>query len=243
MNGIVYFIEFRSRLIRSLCVLGVLFLALFFIDHKLYHYLAKPLLQALPQGYLIATDITSTFTVPLRVAWILSLLLAMPYVLYQVWSFMAPALHRGEKQQILPFLIGSLVLFYGGLGFAYGVICPLTLRFFVQCAPVGVQMMTDIQAYLDFMLGMLLACGLAFQVPVLTVLVVHLGWCTAKELAYLRPYVIVGAFILGMLLTPPDVFSQIMLALPMWWLFEGGLWWVTKKENGQWLTRYKANRL
>ena len=242
-NSIIYFIELRSRLIRSLCVIGLLFIALFLIDQHIYHYLAKPLLKELPLGYLIATDITTPFTVPLKAAFVSALLLGMPYLLYQLWSFIAPALHTNEKQQILRFLIGSLLLFYLGIAFAYGVICPITLGFFAHCSPPGVQMMTDIQAYLDFMLSMLLAGGLAFQVPVLTVLVVHLGLCNVQQLIYLRPYVIVGAFVLGMLLTPPDVLSQVMLAIPMWWLFEGGLWLAKRKNYGQSLTKQKVNRL
>jgi sec-independent protein translocase protein TatC len=230
-HSTIYFIEFRSRLIHSLWVIGLLFLALFLVDQHLYHYLAKPLLKELPLGYLIATDITSPFTVPLKVAFISALLLGMPYLLYQLWSFIAPALHIKEKRHILPFLIGSILLFYAGIAFAYGVICPITLGFFAHCAPKGVRVMTDIQAYLDFMLRMLLACGLAFQVPVLTVLVVNLGLCSVQQLIYLRPYVIVGAFVLGMLLTPPDVFSQIMLALPIWGLFEVGLWTIAYKSK------------
>lgn len=242
-NSTIYFIEFRSRLIRSLWVIGLLFVILFLVDQPLYHYLAKPLLKELPLGYLIATDITTPFTVPLKAAFVSALLLGMPYLLYQLWSFIAPALHTNEKRQIVPFLIGSILLFYLGIAFAYGVICPITLGFFAHCSPPGVQMMTDIQAYLDFMLRMLLAGGLAFQVPVLTVLVVHLGLCSMQQLIYLRPYVIVGAFVLGMLLTPPDVLSQIMLALPMWWLFEGGLWLAKRKWHGQLLTKQRVNRL
>jgi len=195
--------------------------------------LAKPLLKELPLGYLIATDITTPFTVPLKAAFVSALLLGMPYLLYQLWSFIAPALHVREQRQILPFLIGSILLFYGGVAFAYTVICPITLGFFAHCAPQGVQIMTDIQSYLDFMLRMLLAGGLAFQVPILTILVVNLGLCSVQQLIYLRPYVIVGAFVLGMLLTPPDVFSQIMLALPMWGLFEAGLWTIAYNAKGE----------
>ncbi len=238
-----YFIEFRSRLIHSLWVIGLLFVALFLVDQHLYHYLAKPLLKELPLGYLIATDITTPFTVPLKAAFVSALVLGMPYLLYQLWSFIAPALHAKEKRQILPFLMGSILLFYGGVAFAYGVICPITLGFFAHCAPPGVQIMTDIQSYLDFMLRMLLAGGLAFQVPILTILVVRLGLCSVQQLVYLRPYVIVGAFVLGMLLTPPDVFSQVMLALPMWGLFEAGLWLAKRKDYGQSLTKQRVNRL
>ncbi len=223
-DNIIYLIEFRSRLIRSLCVIGFLFAVLFVVDHHLYYYLAKPLLKELPLGYLIATDITTPFTVPLSAAFVSALLLGMPYLLYQLWSFIAPALHANERRQIAPLLASSIALFYSGAAFAYGVICPITFSFFAHCAPPGVKIMTDIQAYFDFMLRMLLAGGLAFQVPVFTILVVRLGLCSIQQLVYLRPYVIVGAFVLGMLLTPPDVFSQVMLALPMWGLFEVGLW-------------------
>ncbi len=239
----IYFIEFRTRLIRSLCVIGLLFVALFFVDQTLYHSLAKPLLQKLPMGTMIATDITTPFTVPLKTAFVSALLLGMPYLLYQLWSFIAPALHRNERQQILPLLMASILLFYSGVAFAYGVICPITFGFLTQCAPTGVQIMTDIQAYFDFMLHMLLAGGLAFEVPVFTLLVLKLGLCTIQQLIYLRPYVIVGAFVLGMLLTPPDVLSQIMLALPMWGLFEGGLWLAQRQNYRQSLTTQRVNRL
>ncbi len=226
-----YLTEFRSRLIRSLCVMGLLFVGFFLVDQPLYHYLAKPLLKQLPLGYMIATNITTPFTAPLQLAFVSALFFSMPYILYQLWSFIAPALHANEKRSILPLLISSILLFYGGVVFAYSVICPISLGFFAQCAPQGVHLMTDIQAYLDFMLHMLLGGGLAFQVPVFTVGMVHTGLCTVQQLIYLRPYVIVGAFVLGMLLTPPDVLSQILLALPMWWLFEGGLWFAKRQKR------------
>jgi len=219
-----HLIELRTRIIRSIVAIFSLFLILFSIDKHLYTFIAKPLLQQLPIGSaLIATEVTATFIAPMKLAFILSLFLSMPYLFYQLWSFVSPGLYRKEKQKALPFLITSILLFYTGVLFAYAIICPLALAFFAKCAPIGVMVMTDIQAYLDFVLTVLFAGGIAFEVPIITLACIKFRLISITQLEYLRPYIIVGAFILGMLLTPPDVVSQILLALPMWGLFEAGL--------------------
>ncbi len=215
--------ELRTRLIRVLIVLSVLFILLFCFDHQLYAYLTEPLLQEHTAGYLIATQVTSPFTVPMKVAGLSAVLLAMPYVLYELWSFIAPALHALEKRTLCHWVLSSTLLFYLGLGFAFWMIAPMAFQFFAQCAPPGLRVMTDIESYLDFLLTLLLGGGLAFQVPVITVALLQSGLCSKAQLQHLRPYVIVGAFVLGMFLSPPDVISQILLALPMWGLFELGL--------------------
>ncbi len=221
---IPHLIEFRKRVIRSIIFFLILFFGLFWKDEKLYTFIAKPLLKQLPAGgQLIATEITSPFTVPMKLALVTALILAIPYILYQLWAFVAPGLYKQEKKTILPFLIASIVLFYLGMIFAFYIICPLALGFFTHTAPQGVLVMTDIRYYLDFILLILFSSGIAFQVPVVTLALIQAGIATTQQLSYIRPYVIVGAFVLGMLLTPPDVVSQILLALPMWGLFEAGL--------------------
>lgn len=221
---VVHLGALRSAVIQCGIVFCVIFLVLFWLDEPLYTWIAKPLLLQLPAGgQIIATEITSTFIVPMKLAWISALIVVMPYILYKLWIFIAPGLYLHEKKTLLPLLGSSIILFYMGLCFAYCVICPLALKFFMSSAPKGVSMMTDIRLYLDFVLTLLFAGGLAFQVPVLTVFLLNSGIVTQKQLIHIRPYVIVGAFIIGMLLTPPDVVSQTLLALPMWGLFEVGL--------------------
>lgn len=224
--------ELRKRLIRVIVFCGFLFCLLFWMDQDLYHYLAKPLLRELPAGHLIATDITTPFTVPLKTALVCTILISMPIALYQIWAFIRPALYVTEKKKIRLLFLSSLSLFYIGIAFSYWVIIPLSLHFFVQCAPPDVQLLTDICAYLNFVLALLMAGGLAFQIPVISFALIRAQICTVAQLKALRPYVIVGAFTLGMLLTPPDVISQILLALPMWALFEGGLYGAELMANG-----------
>jgi len=221
---ILHLIELRKRLIQISLFLICLFLILFWKDEDLYTFIAKPLLTQLPLGsQMIATEVTSTFMVPMKLAFVTALILSMPFILYQLWAFAAPGLYKQEKRTLLPFLISSIILFYLGIVFAFYVICPMTLGFFASSAPIGIVVMTDIRHYLDFVLTILFSSGIAFQVPVITLALIQAGLVTAKQLSYLRPYVIVGAFVVGMILTPPDVISQILLALPMWGLFEGGL--------------------
>lgn len=219
-----HLVEFRQRLIRCVIAFLAVFLALFFIDNHLYSFIAKPLLAELPFGSsLIATQVTSTFMVPMKLALILAFFLIIPYILYQIWSFITPGLYKAEKRSIFPYLIASLLLFYSGVTFAYYCICPAALSFFAHCSPANVLVMTDIKDYLDFVLTLLFSGGIAFQVPIITFASLQFGIISAEKLAHFRPYVIVAAFILGMLLTPPDVVSQILLALPIWGLFEVGL--------------------
>lgn len=221
---IPHLIECRTRIIRSGLIISCLFAALFCIDEHLYAWIAKPLLSQLPAGgSIIATAVTTPFMVPMKLAMILSFFLAIPYLLYEIWSFIAPGLYMKEKKMVLPFLITSTLLFYSGVAFAYYIICPMALGFFAKCAPTGVLVMTDIQAYLDFVLTVLFAGGIAFQVPIVTLALLKSGLVTIPQMEHCRPYVIVAAFVIGMILTPPDVVSQILLALPMWGLFEGGL--------------------
>lgn len=222
---ISHLIELRSRLLRSLAVVTVLFLALSAYADPLYTMLAGPLTKQLPTGSsMIAIDVTSPFLAPFRLALVVAVFLAMPYLLYQVWAFVAPGLYRHERRMILPLLVSSTGLFYGGMAFAYYVVFPLMFRFFTRTAPHGVAIMTDITKYLDFVLTMFFAFGVAFEAPIATILLVWTGVTTPARLAHFRPYVIVGCFVVGMLLTPPDVLSQVLLAVPMWFLFEAGVW-------------------
>jgi len=219
-----YLWELRTRLLRGMLVFFVLFLILFWQDASLYKILANPLLKHLPTGAsLVATEVTSPFTIPLKLALISAFFLAVPYFFYQLWSFITPALYRREKHLFLPILIGSICLFYMGALFSYFVICPLALKFFILNAPSYISIMTDIRHYLDFILSLLLAGGLSFQVPVITFILIRLEWVSIEKLTYLRPYIIVGAFVVAMFLTPPDVVSQTLVAIPMWLLFEAGL--------------------
>jgi len=223
-NYIKYLQELRQRLIRIVISLGILFLSLFLISERLYDELAKPLLMHLPEGSrLIATAVTSTFTVPTKLAFMAALFLNMPYIFYELWSFVAPALYKKEKMHILALVCASLIFFYIGTVFSYLILCPLALAFFAKAAPKAVTIMTDISNYLDFVLRVIFAGGLAFQVPVITFIAVEKQWLAVEDIKRVRPFVIVGAFTLGMLLTPPDVISQILLALPMWSLFEVGV--------------------
>lgn len=220
-TSICHLIEFKKRVLFCVGIWFVVFIGLFCVDDKLYTFIAKPLLTQLPAGsQIIATEVSSTFMVPMKLAWVGALIVVMPYLLYQLWAFVAPGLYKQERKTIFPLFIFSILLFYLGLVFAYTIICPLALGFFAKSAPVGVSVMTDIRAYLDFVLSVVLSAGFAFQVPVVMLALIQAEVVTVKQLAYLRPYVIVGAFIVGMLLTPPDVVSQVLLALPMWGLFE-----------------------
>ncbi|MDB6096886.1 MAG: Sec-independent protein translocase, TatC subunit [Francisellaceae bacterium] len=221
---IFYLVELRQRLLKCLTVLILLFIFFFIYSDELYQLIAKPLLAQLPSGaHLIATSVTSPFNVPTKLSFIAALFFSHPYIFYQIWSFISPALYKKEKKQILPFFIGSSLLFCMGIIFSFYIICPLALAFFASCAPKDVKVMTDISSYLDFVLNILLAAGMVFQVPIITWLVIHFKWVSTEKLTEIRPYIIVLAFILGMILTPPDVVSQILLALPIWGLYELGL--------------------
>ncbi len=222
---ISHLIELRDRLIRGLAAVLVIFLVLFPFSNSIYTYVAQPLMAQLPQGStMIATEVATPFLTPFRLALVAAVFVAMPYLLYQMWAFVAPGLYRHEKRLAVPLLVSSIVLFYVGMAFAYYIVFPLIFSFFVATTPDGVAMMTDISKYLDFVLALFFAFGMAFEIPVATVLVVAAGLVSPEQLAEKRPYVIVGAFVIGMFLTPPDVFSQTLLAVPMWLLFEAGVY-------------------
>lgn len=221
---ISHLIELRDRLLRGL--LAVLIIAAFLLpfSNDLYHFLAEPLLNHLPESStMIATEVASPFLIPFKLTLSLSILLAIPVLLYQLWAFIAPGLYDNERKLVFPLLFASTILFFLGIIFAYFVVFPLVFGFFTQAAPEGVAIMTDISSYLDFVLKLFFAFGLAFEVPIATLLLIWTGVSTVESLSKKRPYIIVGAFFLGMLLTPPDVISQTLLALPIWLLFELGL--------------------
>ena len=221
---ISHLIELRSRLLRSIVAVVVVLLCLFPFAKQLYAVVAAPLTKALPAGStMIATDVTGTFLVPLKLTLMVAFLLALPYVLYQMWAFVAPGLYQHEKRLALPVIVSSVFFFGVGMAFAYFIVFPVAFGFFAGYAPVGVQMMTDIDKYLSFVLTMFIAFGITFEVPVVVVVLVHLGVVELKKLRSIRGYVIVGAFVIGAIFTPPDVLSQCMLAIPLWLLYELGL--------------------
>ncbi len=224
MTLVQHLLDLKRSLTRGILVIIVLFFVLFPFANDIYLYISEPLTRYLPEGTsMIATGVASPFLTPFKLSFILAIYLAMPYVLYQVWRFIAPALYSHEKQLIAPILFFSSFLFYAGGLFAYYVVFPLVFGFLSQAAPEGVTIATDISLYLDFVIKMFFAFGIAFEVPIVTVLLIITGMTTAEKLSHSRPYIIVGAFIIGMLLTPPDLISQTLLAVPMWLLFEVGL--------------------
>ena len=219
-----HLVELRDRVVRMVVAILVIFLGLFYWANDIYVYLAEPLTRHLPEGAnMIAIDVASPFLTPFKLVLMLSVFLAMPIILYQCWAFVAPGLYANEKRIAMPLLVSSILLFYAGVSFAYFVVFPLVFGFFTSVGPDIVNISTDIGRYLDFVLALFFGFGLAFEVPIATIILVAIGFTTPKKLAAKRPYIIVGAFILGMLLTPPDVISQVLLALPVWLLFEGGL--------------------
>lgn len=222
-HAILLFSELRRRVVYILCYLSACFLILFYFANQLYSVLALPLLKYLPQNHLIATQIVSPFFVPFQLAWVSALLLTVPFILYQLWQFIAPALYTQERRYIWPFLCISVCLFYTGCTFAYMVIFPLLFHFLTQVAPTGVLLTPDISAYLDFTLKLLIIFGCLFEIPMLMLLLVCLGIVSQQKLRQSRGYALIGAFILGMLLAPPDVLSQTILALPIYLLYEGGI--------------------
>jgi sec-independent protein translocase protein TatC len=219
-----HLIELRSRLLRGLAAVGLVFLALLPFANPLYTALAEPLLSRLPENTsMIAIDVVAPFVAPIKLAFFTAVFATMPFLLYQAWAFVAPGLYRHEKRFALPLLVSATLLFYVGCAFAYFLVMPLVFKFMTATAPDGVAMMTDISAYLDFVLVVFLAFGLCFEVPVATVILVLLGVTTVEDLRKSRGYVIVGAFVAAAVLTPPDALSQLLLAIPMCLLFELGL--------------------
>ncbi len=221
---ISHLVELRDRLLRSIIAVVVVMVALFPWAKDIYALLARPLLAVLPHGStMIATDVTGTFLVPLKVTAMAAFVIALPYVLWQAWAFVAPGLYHHEKRLALPVIVSSVVFFALGMSFAYFFVFPVAFGFFAGYAPAGVQMMTDIDKYLSFVLTMFIAFGITFETPVVVIVLVRLRIVSLEKLKSARPYVIVGAFVIGAIFTPPDVVSQLMLAIPLWLLFELGL--------------------
>nr|WP_197745368.1 twin-arginine translocase subunit TatC [Candidatus Nitrosacidococcus tergens] len=222
---ITHLIELRARLLRSIITILTITLILIPFSKELYQLLARPLMAHLPEtNSMIATEVTAPFLAPLKLTLAIAFALSIPMLLYQIWAFVAPGLYKNERRLILPLLIASTFLFFLGIAFAYFLVFPLMFGFFTQAAPEGIAVMTDISKYLDFVLTMFFAFGVAFEVPIAAVLLVWVGISSVEGLREKRPYIIVAAFVIGMLLTPPDVFSQTLLAVPMWLLFEVGVW-------------------
>lgn len=235
---IEHLIELRARLIRSLLAVFIIVVALSFFANEIYTFMAQPLMRLLPaNATMIATGVAAPFMAPFKLVAVLGLFLALPYVLYQVWGFVSPGLYESEQRLAVPVLVSSTLLFYLGALFAYFVVFPVLFGFFTSTAPEGVKVMTDINSYLDFVLSMFVAFGVVFEIPVATVLLVRAGVIERDKLKELRPYVIVGCFIIGALLTPPDVLSQSLLAVPMWLLYELGVlvsaWLPVQKEEAE----------
>lgn len=224
MTLVQHLLDLKTSLTRAIIAIIVLFIGLFPFANEIYTYIAEPLTRYLPEGTsMIATAVASPFLTPFKLAFILAIYMAMPYLLYQIWRFIAPALYSHEKQLVAPLLFFSSFLFYAGGVFAYYIVFPLVFGFLSQSAPEGVTIATDISLYLDFVIKMFFAFGMAFEVPIVTVLLIITGMASTEKLSHSRPYIVVGAFVIAMLLTPPDIISQTLLAVPMWLLFEIGL--------------------
>lgn len=219
-----HLIELRNRLLKSVLIILIVFIGLYSFANDLYLLVSEPLRLLLPKGStLIATEVASPFLAPLKLTFAVSVLVTIPFTLYQAWSFIAPALYKNEKTVAIPLLISSVVLFYAGVLFAYFVVLPLIFSFFTSVGPSEVSVMTDINNYLNFVLKLFFAFGVTFEIPVATYLLIKAGFASVASLSKKRPYVFLGCFVIGMLITPPDIFSQTLLAVPMWLLFELGL--------------------
>lgn len=222
---IAHLLELRTRLLRIVIGILIIFLPLAYFARDLFTFLSGPLLSHMPEGNsLIATGVAAPFLAPFKLSMLLAVALSLPWTLYQIWMFVAPGLYAQERRLVTPLLISSTSLFYLGMAFAYYAVFPVVFGFFISVAPEGVSVMTDISAYLDFVLSMFMAFGIAFELPVAIFLIVWAGFVTPRQLASYRAYVVVGSFAVGMLLTPPDVISQTLLAVPVYLLFEIGIW-------------------
>ena len=223
MPIVQHLVELRRALLRSVIAVLIFFLALFPFADGIYTFISAPIIQAIPDSNLIAIGVISPFLTPLKMSLVLAIYMAMPYLLYQLWMFAAPALYRHEKKLILPLVVSSTILFYTGLVFSFYVVFPVIFNFLSTVGPSSVDFAPDIQYYLDFIFKVSFAFGVAFEVPVATILLIMFGATTAERLKKNRAYIIIGSFALGMVLTPPDVISQILIAIPIWLLFEAGL--------------------
>lgn len=221
---VAHLTELRDKLLRAVLAVLVMFICLFPFANEIYAFVSEPLRAILPEGAtMIATEVASPFLTPFKLTLVAAVFLVIPYLLYQVWSFIAPGMYRHEKRLAIPLLVSSVLLFYAGAAFAYFVVFPLIFAFFTSVGPEDITIMTDINSYLDFVLKLFFAFGLAFEIPIAAVLMIWAGITTPDDLVKKRPYIVVGCFIFGMLLTPPDIISQSLLALPMWLLFEIGV--------------------
>ncbi|EHA16040.1 twin-arginine translocase subunit TatC [Halomonas sp. HAL1] len=221
---IEHLIELRSRLMRAVIVILVVFLGLYSFANDIYTFVAEPLMDLLPEGsQMIATEVASPFLAPFKLTLVVAVFIAIPFVLHQAWAFIAPGLYDNEKALAIPILVSSIALFYGGAAFAYYVVFPLLFEFFTQTGPDNIAIMTDINQYLNFVLKLFFAFGVAFEIPIATFLLILSGATTVESLSKKRPYILLGCFVVGMLLTPPDVISQSLLAIPMYLLYEVGL--------------------
>ncbi|MGC9401835.1 MULTISPECIES: twin-arginine translocase subunit TatC [Vibrio] len=234
---ISHLLELRNRLLRAMLAILVIFLGLIYFSNHIYEFVSAPLVDRLPEGAtMIATDVASPFFTPLKLTLIASVFIAVPFILYQVWAFVAPGLYKHERRLVMPLLFSSSLLFYCGVAFAYFVVFPLVFSFFTAISLGGVEFATDISSYLDFVLALFFAFGIAFEVPVAIILLCWTGATTPQSLSEKRPYIVVGAFVVGMMLTPPDLISQTLLAIPMCLLFEVGLFFArfyTKKDRDE----------
>ncbi|MEE8058360.1 MAG: twin-arginine translocase subunit TatC [Pseudomonadales bacterium] len=221
---ITHLTELRDRLLRCVMAILLVFFCLFYFANDIYYFVSEPLRSLLPEGTsMIATEVASPFLTPFKLTLVVSVVVAMPFLLYQAWSFIAPGMYQAEKRLAIPLLISSIILFYAGLAFAYYVVFPLVFGFFSSVGPEGVNYTPDIARFLDIALKLFFAFGIAFEIPIATVLLIWAGVTTPQALAKKRHYIIVGCFVFGMLLTPPDIISQALLAIPMWMLFELGV--------------------
>lgn len=231
----VHLLELRKCVLKALAFTLILVIGLLPFASSIYSFVAQPLLKLLPESsQMIATQVASPFIAPFKLTLILSFFLAVPYFFWQLWQFVAPGLYLHEKRRILPLITSSIVLFYSGIAFAYTLVLPIIFKFFTQVTPQGVAVMTDITAYLDFVLGLFLSFGLVFQIPIIVFALTSTGFISIAALSNKRAYILIGAFFISMLLTPPDVFSQLLLATPMYLLFELGLIlakWKTKSAT------------
>ena len=224
MSLVQHLIELRDRLLRILICVLVIFCSIVYFSQDIYTFVATPLQKFLPaESSMIATEVASPFLTPFKLTFFVAVLLAIPYILFQFWAYISPALYMREKRIAIPILLSSVVLFYAGIAFSYYIVFPIIFGFFTSVSPEGVTVMTDISAYLNFVLKLFFAFGTAFEIPIVAIVLIVSGAVDADSLANKRPYIIVGCFILGMLLTPPDILSQSLLAVPMWMLFEVGV--------------------
>ena len=231
-SWISHLIELRNRILKSVLVLLAVFICFSFFANDIYTFFADPLMRALPDGStMISTDPHGPFFVPFKLAFFSAIIVTLPFLFYQIWGFIAPGLYAREKKLVFPLVASSTGLFYCGIVFAYYVVFPIIFSFFANSAPDGVSVMTDISSYMSFAMKLFFAFGVAFEVPIATIIFARAGLVSTEKMAEKRPYIIVGAFIMGMLMTPPDIFSQTLLAIPVWLLFELGLFFARRIEQ------------